>query len=157
MEEGAMNETAIPTEILDSKALRLIRWMWLGALVTAILFFDGLFLWNLIDLSHHYEGELTIMRGHELCELRMVQAIFNAMLWLGGGAAVLLGITVALMFKAMAGWQSRLLLLLSVIAIGLVIFVGSDDWLTAGIDEKIHEQSHQLLYGIKAGEHSDSR
>ncbi len=147
-----MYDTAIPP-LTKGSGRRPIGWegrFWLGFLVLAIFFFDGLFLWGVLDFSQSYQGELTIMRGHEICEIHMVQFAFNAMLWLGGLAAVLLGMTILVMWKAFRAWQRRLLILLSTTAIALVIFAGSNDWLTSSFDENIHEQGHRLDFDMQS-------
>ncbi|MAX27580.1 MAG: hypothetical protein CMJ19_24040 [Phycisphaeraceae bacterium] len=144
-----MNESEKQPVIANAKLSRRAAYIWLGLLVSGILLCDGLFFWGLIDLGGHYDGELTIMRGHEICEMHMVQAIFNALLWLGAFAAVLLATSVGVMWKGLRWRQRRLFLLITFVAIGLVVFVGCDDWLTSSFDEKIHEQGHRLDFDMQ--------
>lgn len=122
------------------------RWLyvWPGVLVTLILTCIGLFLWGVLAIPPSYTGHLAIMRGHELCEMHMVQAMLNFLTWLGAFFALILLVTVGLM-RASLSWRAiRILMLLAVAGIAMALFIGSDDWLTSSISGLVIQQGHQL-------------
>ncbi|MFG0250326.1 MAG: hypothetical protein ACF8OB_15685 [Phycisphaeraceae bacterium JB051] len=146
-----MCETETQAVEVEKKFGRVVGHIWLAFLVLVILFFDGWFLWGVREISQRYTGELTITRGHELCEMYMIQAVLTLFIWIAAGAALLLAITLLLRRKTLRWRTLRLCLLLILFAVGLWWGVGTKPWLTDSINGLIVEQGHMLSHGQKTG------